>query len=171
MAATGFLMSDAEHQLNLIFRISSAFRAGEQPTSEDRDAFRATIERFIAGESGSLEAAFGVDRNDAYRLRLERRNRQLVIDAEMLLPGKTDRQRATEIARKMRRYAGGAWQRERDLASCPAEREGTIEALCWRFLKANHGQPVGFPGVSTSYDEIPQEGQKAGRVKPERAIG
>ena len=90
----------------------------------------------------AIEAALG----EAQQGRLATRDEALVELAALHVDVTSESGAARAVADELRKYAGGAWRRERALAAPPEVARGTARELCWRALQATDGR---VPAVRT----------------------
>lgn len=108
----------------------------------------AGIERFLGRQAKDLDGALGLIqaqggipwwREDAIR----RRDVSLRNLWQAACPNAGVTARARRVAEMLRRYAGTAWRRDRELSAMPAEYEGTPHAHLWAAFKSGGAMPLG----------------------------
>ena len=95
---------------------------------------------WLTGDGGEhLEQALGI-MNTGQRCRatvraFSQRDALIRQTAPLYFPGLRKSLQGELLAEPLGRYHASAWERERNLAECPAKRVGTIYEACWQILK------------------------------------
>ena len=123
-----------------LLRLVAHLRDGAPLPADDREHVTAGIDEWLAGNAATLDAALHVQPQPGQRrvptVYARTRRDALVRDAaQRFAEGRTDAAKARWVAERWRRYASGAWPRERALSAPPAHRAGTVEALLFEAMR------------------------------------
>ena len=124
----------------IMLALAAHLRDGAALPDAARQHVARAVEKWLAGEVETLEAALGVQPGPGHRrlptqLARTRRDDLVRQAAARFAEGTSPAAQARWLATHWRRYAGTAWPRERHLTTPPAHRAGTIESIFWQAMK------------------------------------
>ena len=97
------------------------------------------IRAYLTGAASSLDEALALipdagQRRPSTMARLAERDALLRRAADQFFPGPNTSHQARELHTAISRYASSSWPRERELVTCPARHDGTINGAAWELL-------------------------------------
>ena len=134
-------------EIGKLREIARMCRDGEALAAEQAAWLSGGIERFLAHESPTMEAAFGLRfarggipwwKEEAIR----QRDAALRDLAALLSPDDCLTRRAGTVHSQSLRYGGSTWRFDRDRDAMPESYEGTAKQYLWRAFRSGAAMPV-----------------------------